>query len=167
MSKMHHFFLTVLMFFTLVACSNEAPSKRSQLSKEDQALVDNIKKLNPVDIEPQTIFDQSQLTNNALGLCAKFKSLKNFDRKEVFEKLEPLLPNCPSKMGKNNQTSINFDEGVQLMSYSDLQELLGEPNQVLEDGKVAYYLTQDESYKVVFLPNTQGVMACRYYEANS
>lgn len=164
---MKYLFL-VMVTLAFLACNNEAPQEQpSQLSKEDQALVDNIKMLAPVTIEPQPIFDQTQLNNNALGLCAKFKSLNTANRKEVFEKLEPLLPNCPTEMGENNETTANFDEAVQRMSYSDLQELLGEPNEVYADGRVAYYLTADESYKVVFLPNAQGAMACRYYEGNS
>lgn len=165
---MKYLFLVVIIF-AFFACNNEAPKEQDkpQLSKEDQALVDNIKMLAPVTIEPQPVFDQSQLNNNALGLCTKFKSLNTANRKEVFEKLEPLLPNCPTEMGENNETTANFDEAVQRMSYSDLQELLGEPNEVHPDGKVAYYLTADESYKVVFLPDAQGAMACRYYEANS
>lgn len=164
---MKYLFL-VIVTLAFIACNNEASQEQpSQLSKEDQALVDNIKMLAPVTIEPQPVFDQSQLNNNALGLCTKFKSLNTANRKEVFEKLEPILPNCPTEMGENNETTANFDEAVQLMSYSDLQELLGEPNEVYADGRVAYYLTADESYKVVFLPNAQGAMACRYYEGNS
>jgi hypothetical protein len=155
----------ILTLFLLLSCNNEAPKDHQpQLSKEDQALIDNIKALDPVTLEPQAVFDQSQLTNNALGLCAKFKSLNNFDRREVFQKLEPLLPNCPTELGDNNRTTANFDEAVQLMSYSDLIELLGEPNEATPNGAVAYYLTTDESYKVVFLRNAQGVMACRYLE---
>ncbi|MGH1335169.1 MAG: hypothetical protein ACRBFS_03510 [Aureispira sp.] len=161
------FFFAALVALLFTACTNETPKEQPKLSKEDQALVDNIKKLSPLRMEPQVVFDQSQLTNNALGLCAKFKSLNNFDRKDVFEKLDPLLPNCPTEMGEKNETTANFDEGVQLMTYNDLQELLGEPNEVSPDGKVAYYLAGDESYKVIFLPNAQGTMACRYYEANS
>lgn len=164
---MKYLFL-VIVTLAFIACNNEASQEQpSQLSKEDQALVDNIKMLAPVTIQPQPVFDQSQLNNNALGLCTKFKSLNTANRKEVFEKLEPILPNCPTEMGENNETTANFDEAVQLMSYSDLQELLGEPNEVYADGRVAYYLTADESYKVVFLPNAQGAMACRYYEGNS
>lgn len=157
--------LVLLLTILFTACNNEAPKEdQPQLSKEDQALIDNIKALDPVTLEPQAIFDQSQLTNNALGLCAKFKSLNNFDRRAVFKKLEPLLPNCSTEMGDNNATTANFDEAVQMMSYSDLVELLGEPNEATPEGAVAYYLTNDETYKVVFLRNAQGVMACRYYE---
>ena len=157
--------LIVLTLFLLISCNNEAPKdNQPKLSKEDQALIDSIKELDPLTLEPQAIFDQSQLTNNALGLCAKFKSLNHFDRRKVFEKLEPLLPNCPTELGANNATNANFDEAVQMMSYSDLIELLGEPNEATPNGAVAYYLLPDESYKVVFLRNAQGVMACRYYE---
>lgn len=164
---MNRFFLATLVALVLAACNSEAPKEQPTLSEDNQAVVDNLKMLAPVTIEPQAIFDESQLNSNALGLCVKFKSLDDFDRQEVFEKLSPLLPNCPTEMGENNETTANFDEAVQLMSYDNLQELLGAPDEASGDGAVGYYLSADESYKVVFLPNAQGAMACRYYEGNS
>ena len=52
------------------------------------------------------------------------------------------------------------------MTYNDLLELLGEPNELREDGSLGYYLTADEGYTVVFTRNAQQSIACRYLEAN-
>ena len=168
MNNRNRFFLVGLLALVLSACGGETPNAdQPELSETDKALLDNITMSAPVTIEPQAVFDQSQLNDNALGLCLKFKNLEGGDRKETFEKLEVLLPNCPTTMGENNETTPNFDESTQRMRYEDLKELLGEPNEVDTDGTVGYYLTADESYKVVFLPDDQGNIACRYYEGNS
>jgi hypothetical protein len=169
---MNRFFLCAFAFLLLGlgACNNDTPNdnnNRAALSEEDQALVDNIKMSAPVTLEPQPVFDQSQLNDNALGLCMQFKSLRNGNRTEIFNKLEPLLPNCPTEMGADNTTKANFDEAVQRMRYEDLVELLGEPDEADTQGTFAYYLTDDEGYKVVFLSDEQGNIACRYYEGNS
>ena len=50
--------------------------------------------------------------------------------------------------------------------YQPMLELLGEPNELREDGSLGYYLTADEGYTVVFTRNAQQSIACRYLEAN-
>lgn len=166
MRKIEVFALGVV--FMLGSCGNAEPSAPSNgLSKEDQMIVNTIMKEEPVVVEPQVTFDQSQLNNDILGLCVKFKTLDGADRTEVFNKFETILPQCPVKLGAKNEVEPEMDNAVQMMSFNDLKELLGEPNEVREDGMIVYNLSADQSYRVLFLPNPSGVICCRFYEGAS
>lgn len=158
-------FLFVLLL-AISACNNPTPENdvpNKPLTEEQHQLLQQAEALPTLNLEPQVIFDQSQLTNDVLRLCVQFKGTK--DRKAIFEKLAPILPNCPTSTGTDGATVTTTDEAVQIMGYSDLVELLGEPNELREDGSVVYYLTATEDYTVVFTRNTLQAVACRYLEA--
>ncbi|BDS10654.1 hypothetical protein [Aureispira anguillae] len=148
------------------ANTNETKDAKT-LSVEDQLIVDNVMKEEVVTTEPQAIFDQSQLSNAILGLCVKFKTLDGADRKAVFDKFETILPSCPAELKDNNEIEVDADAAVQVMSYNDLREFLGEPNEIREDGTLVYNLLADESYKVIFMQNAAGAISCRFYEGAS
>lgn len=164
-------YATFLLLLTFMACNSDAPNTEvkteNKTAKEQEDMVDKMEPLAPLNLEPQATFDQSQMTNNALGLCLQFKNLDAADRKEVFEKLSPILPDCPTSTGDNGETVTNTGEAVQIMTANMLEELLGKPDEMDEKGNMGYYLTADESYKVVFTRNAQNAMACRYYEGTS
>lgn len=164
----------IITFLVLaMACGgNESPKEdaqnlKTELSEEDKALVEDIMKEEAVLIEPQVTFDQSQLNSKILGLCVKFKALNGANRQDVFNKFETILPSCPVEVVNSNEIEPNIDEAVQVMSMNDLEEMLGEPNEVREDGLLVYYLTKDQSYKVVFMPSASGAIVCRFYEGAS
>lgn len=165
---------SILTFLVLImACGSDASktekSKEDKrvLSEADKALVESIMKEEVVKVEPQTTFDQSQLNNDILALCVKFKALNGANRKAVFNKFETILPSCPTELLSNNEVKPNTDEAVQIMSMDDLEELLGRPNEVREDGMLVYNLTEDTSYRVVFMPGPLGAIVCRFYEGAS
>lgn len=163
----------LLAFLVLTAsCGSDASETssetkdRTELSDTDKALVEDVMKEEVVITEPQTTFDQSQLNNDILMLCVKFKTLDGRDRKDVFNKFETILPKCPFELN-DGETEPNPDNAVQVMSISDLEEFLGKPNEVREDGMLVYSLTEDKSYRVAFLPGPSGAVTCRFYEGDS
>lgn len=173
MSTKRFYFIVTLFLLITVACEN-TPSETSQdaepskeLSEADKALVKDIMKEEVVETEPQATFDQSQLTNDVLGLCVKFKALDGADRQGVFNKFETILPSCPVDLLEDNIVEPNIDEAVQVMSVNDLKELLGEPNEVREDGMLVYNLLADKTYRVLFLTGDSGAVVCRLYEGAS
>lgn len=158
-------FLLVLLL-VINACNSPTPENNvsdKHLTEEQRQLLQQAEALPTLNLEPQVTFDQSKLTSDALRLCVQFKETKN--RKAIFEKLAPILPSCPTSTGADGATITNTDEAVQVMGYSDLIELLGEPNELREDGSVVYYLTLEEDYIVVFTRNALQAVACRYLEA--
>lgn len=166
--KLVYFVLAFLVLTT--ACgsdTSEANNDKKELSEAEKALVKDVMKEEVVLVEPQATFDQSQLNNAILGLCVKFKTLDGANRKDVFSKFETILPSCPTELLSDNEMKSNVDEAVQVMSVSDLEELLGKPNEVREDGMLVYNLTADKSYRVAFMPGPSGAVVCRFYEGNS
>lgn len=171
-----NFKLTYLLFAFLVltaSCGSDVSESepetkdKTELSDTDKALVEDVMKEEVVITEPQTTFDQSQLNNDILSLCVKFKTLDGANRKEVFDKFETILPSCPVDLLSDNQVEPKMDEAVQIMSISDLEEFLGTPNEVREDGMLVYNLMADKSYRVAFLPGPTGAVTCRFYEGSS
>jgi len=169
--KLVYFVLTFLVLTT--ACGSDASKAENSekdkkiLSETDKVLVEDVMKEEVVKVAPQATFDQSQLNNSILGLCVKFKTLEGRDRKEVFDKFETILPSCPVEVLSDNETEPNEDEAVQVMSVSDLEEFLGKPNEVREDGMLVYHLTADKSYRVAFMTGATGAVVCRFYEGES
>ncbi|CAA6806623.1 MAG: Unknown protein [uncultured Aureispira sp.] len=164
----------ILAFLVLTtSCGSDASEKepqandKTELSDSDKALVEDVMKEEVVTVEPQATFDQSQLNNNILTLCVKFKTLNGADRKEVFSKFESILPSCPVELKEDNEFEPNVEEAVQVMSINDLKEFLGEPNEIREDGMLVYDLMADKSYQVAFMPGPLGAVVCRFYEADS
>lgn len=153
------------IILAISACNSDAPNNTSNqpLTKDQQKTLKAAEALPTLTLEPQVTFDQSQLTNDALRLCVQFKGTA--ERKAIFEKLAPLLPNCPTSTGADGATITNTDEAVQIMTYRDLVELLGEPNELREDGSVVYYLTASGDYVVVFTRDARQAVSCRYLEA--
>jgi hypothetical protein len=163
----------LLAFLVLTAsCGSDASEKepqandKTELSETDNALVEDVMKEEVVIVEPQTTFDQSQLNNKIKALCIKFKVLDGRDRKDVFGKFETILPKCPFELN-DGETEPNPDNAIQVMSISDLEEFLGKPNEIREDGMLVYNLTADKSYRVAFLPGPSGAVTCRFYEGDS
>jgi hypothetical protein len=168
--KLAYFVLAFLVLTT--SCGSdvsetESDVTKTELSDADKALVENVMKEEMVTVEPQATFDQSQLNNKILALCVKFKALEGSNRKEVFSKFESILPSCPVELLDNNEFESNEDEAVQVMSINDLEEFLGKPDVVREDGMLVYNLTTDKSYRVAFLTGAMGAVVCRFYEADS
>ena len=159
MSINFSYLLLVLLFIS--ACSNETTT-----STEENSL-SNLIKEEAIAIEPQVVFDQSQMTNKLLALCVKFKTLEGRDRKDVFNLFEKVLPSCPMQIVEKNEAITDPDNATQVMSIHDLKELLGEPSMIREDGFFVYDLMADGSYKVLFLPEANGSIACRVYEGDS
>lgn len=165
---------SILAFLVLTtACGSDASETENNsedkkaLSEADKALVEDVMKEEVIVVEPQATFDQSQLNNDILSLCVKFKVLDGANRKEVFNKFETILPSCRVDLLSDNEVEPNVDEAVQVMSVKDLKEFLGQPNEVREDGMLVYNLTADKSYRVAFMPGPLGAIVCRFYEANS
>lgn len=171
--KLKDISIIITFLVLVVACGGndtskeEASNSKAELTEEDKALVKDIMTEEAILIEPQVTFDQSQLNSKILGLCVKFKTLNGANRQDVFNKFETILPSCPVEIANSNEVAPNVDEAVQVMSINDLEEILGEPNEVREDGFLVYYLTKDQSYKVVFMPSASGAVVCRFYEGAS
>jgi hypothetical protein len=169
--KLAYFILAFLVLTT--SCESNVSEKepgvtdKTELSDADKALVKDVMKEEVVTVEPQVTFDQSQLNNKILALCVKFKALEGANRKEVFSKFESILPSCPVELLSNNEFKSNVDEAVQVMSVNDLEEFLGKPDEVREDGMLVYNLTTDKSYRVAFMTGSLGAVVCRFYEGNS
>lgn len=166
-TRLIYILLILAVWITACGGSDNRERNATELSEENKKIVEDIMKEEPVVLEPQATFDQSQLNNKLLGLCVKFKTLNGANRKEVFEKLETVLPSCPTEYLDDNRANPNMNNAVQAMSFNDLKELLGEPNEVREDGVIVYNLMADRSYRVIFLPNDVGVICCRFYEGDS
>lgn len=167
----------ILLVGLLSACGNEAPTTENP-NNTTVTNETNTKQLKgnpnavpitkePLNIEPQDMFDQSQLNSKVLGLCVQFKTLEGANRKAVFDLLEPLLPNCPMKILDNNETEADPLNAKQMMSVADLIELIGQPTELREDGTIVYNLMADGSYRVTFKVESNGAVACRAYEADS
>lgn len=120
-----------------------------------------------VEVEQQPNFDQSQLTPALLGLCVQFKNRQGQDRKALFEKLEPILPKCPIVIGEDNSSDFDFSDAKQRMGPNDLTEILGAPDEVLQEGALVYHLTPDKSYRALFFMDERGIVACSATEADS
>lgn len=169
--KLVYFVLAFLVLITSCG-SNTSETEpditdKTELSDADKILVEDVMKEEVVTVEPQVTFDQSQLNNKILALCVKFKALEGANRKEVFSKFESILPSCPVVLLDNNEFESNVDEAVQVMSINDLEEFLGKPDEVREDGMLVYNLTTDKSYRVAFMAGATGAVVCRFYEADS
>lgn len=165
--------LYLLSFLLLLgACGSDAPKQEEEptngtsekkLKTTPVIKVDN----EPINIDPQPLFDQSQLTSKVLALCVKFKTLEGQDRRQVFNQLEALLPKCPMKILNDGEAEMAPDQATQVMSINDLKELLGAPQEVREDGILVYSLVADGSQRVVFMPEANGSVACRAEEGDS
>lgn len=148
--------------------SNTDTNQTGENANNDIPSIEDILKDKPLDMEPQALFDQSQLTSNAEALCVKFKALEGKDRTAVFKLLDPLLPNCPQETAADGSTLNNTDLAIQVMLKSDLLELLGTPNNLSEreDGLwLVYELTTDGSYQVLFKLEPDQRVTCRLFEA--
>ena len=154
--------MIILLLFS--ACGGDAPANNE--TNETSKTV-SPEPIEPIKIEPQLTFDQSQLTSKVLGLCVKFKTLDGADRKHVFDQFEVILPSCPVEVLEDNSTKMLKDDAQQIMTLYDLKELLGNPNEIRENGDLVYNLMADASYQVLFIPEPDGSIACRYYEAES
>jgi hypothetical protein len=164
----HTFFysLSLIIIFSISACSDT-----SQNTPTDN--IDSPPSMGQpatlTEIEPQINFDPNQLTTALKGVCVQFKTLRGQDRKSLFDKIEPILPNCPVAIGEDNSSDFDFDNAMQRMSPSDLTEILGPPDKTIEEeeGAIVYYLTADESYRALFFLNAKGVVVCSAVEADS
>lgn len=152
----------ILFFFVIgcfiISCANEGGETTTP---------DNKRSLDPIKIEVQSIFDQSQLNSKVLDACTQFKAMEGADRLQVFELFEKILPSCPMKLLNNNTSELDKEDAVQVMSINDLKEILGAPTEIREDGHMVYELLGDGSYRVVFIPEVNGSVACRVYEGDS
>lgn len=120
-----------------------------------------------LEIAPQHNFDQSQLSPELTNLSVQFKNLQGQDRRIVYEQLEPLLPHCPIVIQEDNSADFDFEQAQQRMSPADLTEILGPPDEILQQDVFVYELLNGSGYRVVFFLDDKGTVVCSAKEATS
>jgi len=154
----------IVLLFAISACDGVEDNSGGGNSTPKPAVKEEIE---PLKIEPQITFDQSQMTRKVEGWCFNFRNLDGKNRKELFSKFEVILPSCPIKQLEDNKTEVDIDNAQQIMMVNDLKEILGMPNEIREDGMFVYNLLGDGSYSVLFQVEMDGSVVCRFYEAES
>jgi len=152
-------YICLLLLLVLSACQNEQPTTKPSTKPTTT-------KSKPIEVLPQTLFNESQMTPAVIDLSTQFKARKGKDRKHIFEQLAPLLPNCPTTLNAGNESQFDFDQAQQQMTADDLINLLGEPDEIT-DQAIAYDLVEGGGYQVIFYNNELGLVACRSIQANS
>lgn len=137
---------------------------QSETSTRKNILKDNLP--DSLSLVTQNKFDYSQLTADWLAQLADFRLLKGYDRKDVYDRIKGILPYYPGSI-LSNQSDLDTEAVVQLMSVTDLIDLLGTADRVREDGALVYYLTADTMYRLVVFCQANGFVYNSAVEADS
>ena len=158
---MAHYFLCSVIFsmvFLVLSCQPESTSKKAVAQQEVHDSLFLIQ---------QKRFDYQQLSPKWIAYLTEFKSLKSYDRLDVYDKIKRILPSCPMRVLSDNTAEINDEDAVQQMSVTDLFDLIGKSDVVREDGSLVYNLTANADYRVVFFCHANGIVYMSSLEADS
>ncbi len=147
-----------MLCILLLSCQSETPTQKNIL-KGNQP--------DTLSLAIQKKFDYSQLSPDWLAQLADFRLLKGYDRKDVYHRIKGILPYATGSISSNQLADLDTEAVVQLMSVTDLIDLLGTADRVREDGALVYYLTADTMYRLVFFCQANGFVYNSAVEADS
>jgi hypothetical protein len=147
-----------MLCILLLSCQSETPSQKNIL-KGNQP--------DTLSLAIQKKFDYSQLSPDWVAQLADFRLLKGYDRKDAYNRIKRILPFASGSISSNQLADLNTEAVVQLMSVTDLIDLLGTADRVRDDGALVYYLTADTMYRLVFFCQANGFVYNSAVEADS